>query len=69
MKNTLEYKKIYEEIENIVRSDGDDKLNIETFINKMIGEMKRNTLSYVAKWNNIPEDILIKLKESNENKG
>ena len=57
------YKELYKKIEKIVRDDGDETLDIEWFIDKMIKELSINNIYFVSNVNGIPEDILEELKE------
>ena len=60
-----EYSKVWEEVEKIVRAEGDDTLNIDNFMRKMCIEY-RNHIKYghnkaietVANINHIPENIV-----------
>ena len=63
VKNTEKYKELYKKIEKIVRDDGDETLDIEWFIDKMIKELSINNIYFVSNVNGIPEDILEELKE------
>ena len=69
MKNLNEvkgYQELYDKIESIVRADGDDKLNIKSFIRKMLTEIKWNSIEYTSKWNKIPIEIIKELNELEE---
>jgi len=61
MKNSKEYKEIYNEIERIVRSEGDLTLNIENFINKILKELDVNSIDFTVRINQIPRYLIEKL--------
>jgi len=62
MENT--YKEIYNEVESIVRGEGDLTLNIHNFIAKMKREMTSSlTLEQVSDINGIPLGIIERIEK------
>jgi len=54
---------ILDSLENIVRSQGDNTLNIANFYNKLAAEIERNGVKTTSKINEIPEHILEQIVE------
>ena len=68
--NSTEYREVYEEIERIVRNDGDMELNIAKFMVRMALDVAINTQSgsltekrvvqMISIVNEIPEDLVLR---------
>ena len=61
--NSKEYKDLHQELETIVRSEGDHLLDIDRFMQKMRTELTFQEPERVSEINAIPLELIIRLDE------